>query len=114
MSFNLRRRIRKSKTNGLRSYGFEIVKNWRDDKKNGEPNHKTIAYIQSMQEQHFAVPSNQDKLRQKIEKETLRLLKDGTITQLDAQKILNKATEFGINHVKGSLFKSSLLLPRSH
>jgi ABC-type amino acid transport substrate-binding protein len=67
-----------------------------------------------MQEQHFAVPSNQEKLRQKIEKETLRLLKDGTITQLDAQKILNKATEFGINHVKGSLFKSSLPLPRSH
>jgi ABC-type amino acid transport substrate-binding protein len=117
MSFNLRRRIRESKTNGLRSYGFEIVKNWRDPKKDMRPNHKTISYIQSIQEQHFAVPSNQDKLRKKIETETLRLLKDGTINQLDAQKILNKATEFGINNVKGSVFvpkKVSLPLPRSH
>jgi hypothetical protein len=117
MSFNLRRRIRKSKINGLRSYGFEIVLNWRDPKKDMRPNHKTVAYIQSMQEQHFAVQSNQDKLRQKIERETLRLLKDGTITQLDAQKILNKAAEFGINQVKGSVFvpkKAALPLPHSH
>jgi hypothetical protein len=117
MSFNLRRRVRKSKTNGLRSYEFSINRNWRDPKKGGEPNHKMVAYIQSMQEQHFAVPSNQDKLRRKIETETLRLLKDGTIDQLDAQKILNKATEFGINHVKGGVFKpvsSKIPLPRSH
>ncbi len=117
MSFNLRRRIKKSKTNGLTSYGFEIVKNWRDPKKDMRPNHKTVAYIKSIQEQHFAVSSNQDKLWQKIETETLRLLKDGTITQLDAQKIVDKASEFGINQVKGSVFKPkklSLPLPRSH
>jgi hypothetical protein len=117
MSFNLRRRVKKSKTNGLTSYGFEIVKNWRDPKKDMRPNHKTVAYIQSIQEQHFAVPSNQAKLWRKIETETLRLLKDGTITQLDAQKIVNKAAEFGINNVKGSVFvpkKLSLPLPRSH
>jgi hypothetical protein len=92
MSINLRRRIRKSKTTGLRSYGFEICKNWRDAKKDMRPNHKTIAYIQSMQEQHFDVPSNQNKLRRKIETETLRLLKDGTISQLDAQKIIDRAS----------------------
>jgi hypothetical protein len=91
MSFNLRRRVRQSKTNGLPSIGLEIVRNWRDDKKGGRPNHKTVAYIQSMQWQHFEVPSNQDKLFQKIEAETLRLLKDGTITQADAQKIIDKA-----------------------
>jgi hypothetical protein len=94
MSINLRRRVTKSKVTGLASYGFQIVKNWRDAKKDMRPNHKTIAYIQSIQEQHFDVPSNQDKLRRKIETTTLRLLKDGTINELDAQKILNKATEF--------------------
>jgi hypothetical protein len=94
MSFNLRRRVTKSKITGLRSYGFQIVINWRDAKKDMRPNHKTIAYIQSIQEQHFDVPSNQDKLRKKIETTTLRLLKDGTINELDAQKILDKATEF--------------------
>jgi hypothetical protein len=117
MSYNLRRRVRKSKTNGLLSYEFSINKNWRDPKKGGAPNHKTVAYIQSIQEQHFAVPSNQDKLWQKIETETLRLLKDGTITQADARKIVNKAVEFGINSVKGSVFKpvsSKIPLPRSH
>ncbi len=117
MSINLRRRITKSKTNGLRSFGFEIVRNWRDAKKGGEPNHKTVAYIQSMQEQHFAVPANQDKLWRKIETETLRLLKDGTITQLDAQKIVNKAADFLPYSVKGGVIKpknASLPLPRSH
>jgi hypothetical protein len=103
MSFNLRRKITKSKFNGLPSYGFSIVKNWRDPKKDGEPNHKIIAYIQSMQWQHFNVPSNQNKLWQKIESETLRLLKDGTITQADQKKILDKAKDF--------LPKAS---PRSH
>jgi hypothetical protein len=91
MSFNLRLRVRKSKYNGLRSYGLEIVRNWRDDRKGGEPNHKTVAYIKTLQEQHFDVPSNQNKLRQKIETETLRLLKDGTIKEADAQKIIDKA-----------------------
>jgi hypothetical protein len=116
MSFNLRRKITKSKFNGLPSYGFEIVKNWRDPKKDGEPNHKTIAYIQSMQWQHFAVLSNQNKLWQKIETTTLRLLKDGTITQADAQKIVDKAAEFMPNCVKGGVFKpknGSLPLPKS-
>jgi ABC-type amino acid transport substrate-binding protein len=94
MSINLRRRVTKSKITGLASYGFQIVKNWRDAKRDMRPNHKIVAYIQSMQEQHFAVPSNQDKLRKKIETTTLRLLKDGTINELDAQKILDKATEF--------------------
>jgi hypothetical protein len=114
MSFNLRRRIRKSKINGLKSYTFLIAKNWRDPKKDMRPNHKTVAYIQSIQEQYFDVQSNQDKLWKKIETTTLRLLKDGTINQADAQKIVNKAAEFGINHVKGSLFKSALPLPHSH
>jgi hypothetical protein len=117
MSFNLRRRVRKSKVNGLKSYGFEITKNWRDDKKRGEPNHKTIAYIQSMQEQHFAVPANQEKIWRKIEAETLRLLKDGTITQKDAQKIIDKAGEFIPHRVKGGVFKpvsGKKPLPRSH
>ncbi len=116
MSINLRLRVRKSKTNNLKSYGFEIVKNWRDDKKDGAPNHKTIAYIQSMQEQHFAVPSNQNKLWRKIESETLRLLKDGTISQADAQKIVDKAAEFMPNCVKDGIFKpkkGSLPLPKS-
>jgi hypothetical protein len=117
MSINLRRRVRKSKTTGLASYGFEIVKNWRDEKKGMRPNHKTVAYIQSIQEQHFDVPTNQNKLWQKIETETLRLLKDGTITQLDAQKIVNKAAEFMPHCVKGGVFvpkKLCLPLPRSH
>jgi ABC-type amino acid transport substrate-binding protein len=109
MSFNLRRRVRQSKTNALLSYEFSICKNWRDDKKGGEPNHQTVAYIQSIQEQHFAVPSNQDKLFQKIETATLRLLKDGTINQKDAQKIIDKAAEFMPHRVKGGVFK-----PRSH
>ncbi len=116
MSYNLRRRITKSKYNGLPSYGFSIVKNWRDPKKDGEPNHKTIAYIQSMQEQHFAVPSNQEKIWRKIETTTLRLLKDGTISQADAQKIVDKAAEFMPNCVKGGVFKpkkGSLPLPKS-
>jgi hypothetical protein len=103
MSYNLRRKIIKSRKNGLPSYGFSINRNWRDDKKNGEPNHKTIAYIQTMQWQHFDVPSNQNKLWRKIESETLRLLKDGTITQADQKKILDKAKDF--------LPKAS---PRSH
>jgi hypothetical protein len=116
MSFNLRRRVRKSKVNGLKSYGFEITKNWRDAKKGGEPNHKTIAYIQSIQEQHFAVPANQERIWQKLETETLRLLKDGTISQKDAQKIIDKAAEFIPNRVKGGIFKpvsSPLPLPKS-
>ncbi len=92
MSFNLRRRITKSKKTGLPSYGFSINRNWRDDKKNGAPNHKTIAYIQTMQWQHFDVPTNQNKLWRKIETATLRLLKDGTITEADAQKIIDKAS----------------------
>jgi hypothetical protein len=56
-----------------------------------------------MQWQHFVVPSNQNKIWQKIESETLRLLKDGTITQADQKKILDKAKDF--------LPKAS---PRSH
>jgi hypothetical protein len=116
MSINLRRRITTSKYNGLSSYGFSICKNWRDEKKGGEPNHKIIAYIQSMQEQHFAVPSNQTKLWQKIESATLRLLKDGTITQADAQKIVDKAADFMPNAVKAGVFKpksGALPLPKS-
>ncbi len=94
MSINLRRRITKSKKTGLPSYGFSINLNWRDDKKGGRPNHKTVAYIQTMQWQHFDVPTNQNKLFRKIETETLRLLKDGTINQADAQKIFDKASIF--------------------
>jgi hypothetical protein len=70
-----------------------------------------------MQEQHFAVPANQEKIWQKLEVETLRLLKNGTITQLDAQKIIDKAGEFIPHRVKGSVFKPVLNkkpLPRSH
>jgi hypothetical protein len=117
MSINLRRRVTKSKVTGLASYGFQIVKNWRDEKKDMRPNHKTVAYIQSIQEQHFDVPTNQNKLWEKIETTTLRLLKDGTITQLDAQKILNKAAEFMPHRVKGGVFKpvsSKIPLPSSH
>lgn len=117
MGFNARRRIRKSKVNGLDSYTFYIARNWRDDKKGGKPNHKIVAYIQSMQEQHFDVPANQDKLWRKIETETLRLLKDGTITQSDAQKIVNKFAEFVPYRVKGGVFKpvlNKIPLPRSH
>jgi hypothetical protein len=117
MSFNLRRRVKKSKTNGLCSYEFSINRNWRDPKKDMRPNHKTVAYIQSIQEQHFAVPTNQDKLWEKIETATLRLLKAGTIKQLDAQKIINKAAEFMPHRVKGGLFKpvlNKIPLPRSH
>ncbi len=116
MSINLRRRITKSKYNGLSSYGFSICKNWRDAEKGGEPNHKIVAYIQQMQEQHFNVPSNQEKIWRKIESETLRLLKDGTITQADAQKIVDKAAEFMPNCVKGGVFKpknGSFPLPKS-
>jgi hypothetical protein len=102
MSFNLRRRVTQSKKNGLRSYTFSINRNWKNKAKDAN-DHKTVAYIQSMQEQHFDVPSNQAKLWQKIETETLRLLKDGTINQADAQKILDKAKDF--------LPKA---LPRSH
>jgi hypothetical protein len=117
MSFNLRRKVKKSKKNGLLSYEFSINKNWRDPKKDMRPNHKTVAYIQSMQEQHFAVPANQEKIWQKLELETLRLLKDGTITQKDAQKIIDKAGEFIPHRVKGGIFKPASgkkPLPRSH
>jgi hypothetical protein len=116
MSYNLRRRIIKSRKNGLPSYGFSINRNWRDDKKNGAPNHQTVAYIQTMQWHHFAVLSNQEKIWRKIESETLRLLKDGTITQADAQKIVDKAAEFMPNAVKDGIFKpkkGSLPLPKA-
>jgi hypothetical protein len=70
-----------------------------------------------MQEHHFDVPANQEKIWRKIETETLRLLKDGTITQKDAQKIVDKAADFLPHSVKGGVFKPkklSLPLPRSH
>lgn len=104
MSFNLRRRIRKSKTNGLVSYEFSINRNFRDVTKDMRPNHKCVAYIAYLQEHHFEVSSNQDKIWKKIKAETAKLLKDGTINELDAKKILDKAIGF--------LPKSTL--PKSH
>jgi hypothetical protein len=112
MSYNARFRSRKR--NGIVSHSLEIVKNWRDPKKGGEPNHKLIKYIATIDEFNIGIESKQAMLWQKIEAATLNLLKDGTLTQADAQKIVNKFSEFIPHRVKGSLFKPSLPLPRSH
>jgi hypothetical protein len=107
MSYNARFRSRKR--NGIVTHSLEIVKNWRDPKKDMRPNHKAVAYIGTIDEFDIDIESKQVMLWQKIETETLRLLKDGTLTQADAQKIVNKFSEFVPHRVKGSLFK-----PHSH
>jgi hypothetical protein len=117
MSFNARFRSRKR--NGVITHSLQIVKNFRDRKKDMRPNQTLIKYIATINEFNFDVPTNQDKLWQKIETETLRLLKDGTITQADCQKIINKFGEFIPHRVKGSVFKPvlnkiPLPRPRSH
>jgi hypothetical protein len=96
---------------------LEIVKNWRDPKKDMRPNHKAVAYIGTIDEFNIGIESKQVMLWQKIETETLRLLKDGTISQADAQKIVNKFAEFVPHRVKGSVLKPALNkipLSRSH
>jgi hypothetical protein len=115
MSYNARFRSRKR--NGIVTHSLEIVKNWRDPKKDMRPNHKAVAYIGTIDEFNISIESKQDKLWEKIEMATLRLLKDGTIDQLDAQKIVNKFSEFIPYRAKGGVFKpvsSKIPLPRSH
>ncbi len=112
MSFNARFRTRKR--NGIVSHSLEIVKNWRDPKKDMRPNHKLIKYIATIDEFNIVIESKQAMLWQKIEAATLNLIKDGTLTQADAQKIVNTFGKFIPHRVKGSLFKPSLPLQRSH
>jgi hypothetical protein len=115
MSFNARFRSRKR--NGIVTHSLEIVKNWRDPKKDMRPNHKAVAYIATIDEFNISIESKQDKLWEKIETATLRLLKDGTLTQADCQKIVNKFGEFIPYRAKGGVFKpvsSKIPLPRSH
>ncbi len=115
MSYNARFRTRKR--NGKLFHSLEICRNWRDPKKDMRPNHKLIKYIATIDEFNLDIESKQDKLWQKIETETLRLLKDGTITQADAQKIVNTFAKFIPFRVKGGVFKpvlSKIPLPRSH
>ncbi len=107
MSFNARIRKRKSKVNSLISYVLEVCENWRDKKKDGRPNHRTVAYIGSRQEHFLAVQANRDKLWIKIELTLKRLLKDETITEKDAQKIRKRFDE-EIPRVKGFTFKPKL------
>jgi hypothetical protein len=115
MSYNARFRTRKR--GGKVTHSLEIVKNWRDSKKDMRPNHKLIKYIATIDEFNLDIESKQDKLWEKIETATLKLLKDGTISQADAQKIVNKFGEFVPYRAKGGIFKpvlNKIPLPRSH
>ncbi len=117
MSYNARFRTRKR--NGKITHSLEIVRNWRDPKKDMRPNHKLIKYIATIDEFNLDIESKQDKLWQKIEAATLNLLKDGTLTQADCQKIVNTFVKFIPHRVKGSVFKPvlnkiPLPRPRSH
>ncbi len=115
MSYNARFRTRKR--GGKITHSLEIVKNWRDPKKDMHPNHKLIKYIATIDEFNIGIESKQDKLWQKIETATLGLIKDGTITQAEAQKIVNTFVKFIPHRVKGGVFKpvsSKIPLPLSN
>jgi hypothetical protein len=94
MSFNSRIRRRKGKT-GIDSLTFEICENWREKAENGgATNHRTVAYIKTIKEHLLSLPTVQKNLWFKIDAELFRLLKDGTITEIDKSNIEKRFAEF--------------------
>ncbi len=93
MSFNSRVRRRKGKA-GIDSLTFEIVRNWRDKAKDGATNHETVAYIKTIKEHLLLSPIVQKNTWFKIDAELFRLLKSGTITEIDKSNIEKRFAEF--------------------
>jgi hypothetical protein len=87
MSFNSRIRRRKGKA-GIDSLTFEICENWREKAENGgATNHRTVVYIKTIKEHLLLSPITQKNLWFKIDVELHKLLKTGTITNLEKLKL---------------------------
>jgi hypothetical protein len=94
MSFNSRIRRRKGKA-GIDSLTFEICENWREKAENGgATNHRTVAYIKTIKENLLLSPIVQKNTWFKIDVELHKLLKAGTITNLDKSNIEKRFAEF--------------------
>jgi hypothetical protein len=93
MSINLRVRQKRRKS-GLISFIFEINRNFRDPSLRMRPNHETVAYIGSVQEHFLADPITQRNLWFKIKFRIDQLIKSGTITEKDKQKIETRLAKF--------------------
>ncbi len=92
MSINLRVRQKRRKS-GLISFIFEINRNFRDASLGMRPNHETVAYFGSVQEHFLADPIIQRNLWFKIRFRIDQLIKSGTITEKDKQKIETRFAE---------------------
>jgi hypothetical protein len=93
MSINARIRKRKSPKTGINSLTFSIVRNWRDKSKNGEPNQETISYIKSVKAPALLNPIVQNSLWFLIDLSIHKLLKNGTITDIDKSNIEKRFAE---------------------
>jgi hypothetical protein len=92
MSYNARIRKRKLKT-GIDSLAFSIVRNWRDKSKNGAPNHETVSYIKSVKAHALSNPIVRNSLWFLIDLSIHKLLKNGTITDIDKSNIEKRFAE---------------------
>jgi hypothetical protein len=93
MSYNARVRKRKSPKTGINSLTFSIVRNWRDKSKNGEPNQETVSYIKSIKAPALLNPIVQNSLWFLIDLSIHKLLKNGTITDIDKSNIEKRFAE---------------------
>lgn len=88
-------RIREIKRTGYRSFGLEVVSNWREKAEyGGKTNHKTVARIATVKDYLLVQPNTQKNLWLKIDFTLNRLLKDGEITNLDKSKIEQRFADF--------------------
>ncbi len=92
MSYNARIRTRTRDT-GI-SLTFEIVRNWRDKAKGGATNHETVAYIKTIKEHMTSSPIVQKNIWLKIDLELRRLLKSGTITEVEKSAMESRFLKF--------------------
>lgn len=92
MSYNAR--IRGIKRAGYSSYAFSIVENWRDDRKGGRPNHRTVEHIATIKDYFLYSPIVQNNLWLKIDIAINKLLKSGEIDSVSAAKITNRFAQF--------------------
>lgn len=93
MSFNAR--IRKiNRVGGYQSLVFQVVENWRDKSKGMKPNHRTVLHIGSIKDYQVNSPNIQKKMWLKIDLSMNHLLKSGTISEVEKQKIEKRFAEF--------------------
>ena len=92
MSINAR--VRKTKRKYGVSYGFEILENYRNKAKLGQPDNRRLAGLGTIKENFLAVPVVQYKFWQKVDLTLNKLIKSGKISEGDRGKIEKRFAEF--------------------